>query len=357
MRFFLTLIILMISVTSWAQLTSRTTTVNGATVRIHLVQKGETLFALSRQYDVPPSQLIKLNPQAEKGLNIGQEFYLPAKEATTTTPTAAANGSHTVQKGETLFAIARKYQVGVDEIKSLNKLTSDGLSEGQVLKIPGKSAGNTAGNKTETVVKQPSNSETYTVEAGETLYALSKKFNVSVDDIMKWNNLTSTSLSEGQQLIIKQEGSPSIEKEEVQTTDKTEAIKEKEEKKEVKKEVKAEEKSKQITQNSDKDDEVQTNTTPMPTDKFVEVTEQGVAELIPDTENTRKYLAVHRTIKPGTIIRVRNEMNGREVWARVIGPLPDTNENKDILVKISKAAFDRLGAVDKRFRVTITYIP
>ena len=56
-------------------------------------------------------------------------------------------------------------------------------------------------------------------------------------------------------------------------------------------------------------------------------------------------------------MRVRNEMNGQEVFVRIIGKLPDTGENRNILIKISRAAYDQLGAIDARFRVTISFIP
>ena len=90
---------------------------------------------------------------------------------------------------------------------------------------------------------------------------------------------------------------------------------------------------------------------------FDEITENGLAELIDGSANNRKYLALHRTAKVGTIMRVRNEMNGQEVFVRIIGKLPDTGENRNILIKISRAAYDQLGAIDARFRVTISFIP
>jgi hypothetical protein len=86
-----------------------------------------------------------------------------------------------------------------------------------------------------------------------------------------------------------------------------------------------------------------------------EVKEGGLAELIEGTEGNRKYLALHRTAKAGTILKVRNELNNREVFVRVTGPLPDTGINKNVVIKISKSAYDRLGAVDQRFRVEVTY--
>jgi hypothetical protein len=86
-----------------------------------------------------------------------------------------------------------------------------------------------------------------------------------------------------------------------------------------------------------------------------EVHELGLAELIEGTEGNRKYLALHRTAKTGSILKVRNELNNREVFVRVAGPLPNTGVNDKLVIKISKSAFDRLGGVDQKFRVEVTY--
>jgi hypothetical protein len=86
-----------------------------------------------------------------------------------------------------------------------------------------------------------------------------------------------------------------------------------------------------------------------------EVTQEGLAELIEGTEGNRKYLALHRTAPVGTILKIKNEMNNREVFVRVMGKLPETPMTDKVLIKISKSAYDRLGAIDQRFRVAVTY--
>jgi rare lipoprotein A (peptidoglycan hydrolase) len=57
-----------------------------------------------------------------------------------------------------------------------------------------------------------------------------------------------------------------------------------------------------------------------------EISQNGLAELIEGTEGNRKYLALHRTAPVGTILKVRNEMNNREVFVRVMGKLPTRHE-------------------------------
>lgn len=98
---------------------------------------------------------------------------------------------HTVMSGETLYSISRLYNVAVDSIMVWNKMSGPTLRPGQeiVVSTPyNKAAGNTA--------------KTYTVQAGDTLYSISRKFGVSVADIRKLNQLTNDSLAVGQTLIL-----------------------------------------------------------------------------------------------------------------------------------------------------------
>ena len=81
-----------------------------------------------------------------------------------------------------------------------------------------------------------------------------------------------------------------------------------------------------------------------------------MAELIEGTEGNRKYLALHRTAPVGTILKIKNEMNNREVFVRVMGKLPEgAGADSKTVIRISKSAYDRLGAIDPRFRVQVTY--
>ncbi|UOQ64584.1 septal ring lytic transglycosylase RlpA family protein [Hymenobacter volaticus] len=86
------------------------------------------------------------------------------------------------------------------------------------------------------------------------------------------------------------------------------------------------------------------------------VTESGLATSIANS-NTDKYLALHKTAAVGTIMQVRNIMNGQSVYVRVIGVLPNTGENNNILVRLSPRAVQRLATPDARFRVETSYVP
>ena len=89
-------------------------------------------------------------------------------------------------KGDTLYGIANKFGVSVNDLKSLNNLSSNTLSIGQVLKIPDSS----------------NNKLTYTVKSGDTLYSIARTYNTTVDKIKELNNLKSNTLSIGQTLIL-----------------------------------------------------------------------------------------------------------------------------------------------------------
>ena len=86
------------------------------------------------------------------------------------------------------------------------------------------------------------------------------------------------------------------------------------------------------------------------------VVETGLGASI-DQSVTDKYLALHKTAPVGTIMQVKNAMNGLSVYVRVIGKLPETGENNNILVRLSPRAVQKLGTADSRFRVETNYIP
>jgi len=114
-------------------------------------------------------------------------------------PANLTNDYYTVQSGDTLYKISQRFGLTVNELKSLNNLTSDTLSIGQILKV-----------STENI--QPpindQNSNIYIVQAGDSLYSIAQRFNTTVNQLIVLNNLATTSIQIGQQLIIRQLTSP-----------------------------------------------------------------------------------------------------------------------------------------------------
>lgn len=104
-----------------------------------------------------------------------------------TTPPPGENTTYTVVAGDTLFSIARRFNTTVDEIVRINNLTSMVLSVGQQLLIPG---GTGAGT------------QTYTVVSGDTLFSIARRFNTTVNEIMSMNNMTTNVIRVGQKLLV-----------------------------------------------------------------------------------------------------------------------------------------------------------
>lgn len=155
----------------------------------YLVKKGDSLWSIANKYNTNVNELKKLNNLTSNSLSIGQKLKLPSNDNITEipTPTPSTSNTYTVKKGDSLYSIAKKYDTSVDKLKTTNNLTSNNLSIGQVLKIPG------------TSTELPN---THTVSKGETVYGIASKYGVSVDDIKKLNNLTSNTLSIGQVLLL-----------------------------------------------------------------------------------------------------------------------------------------------------------
>ena len=160
----------------------------------YVVKKGDTLYSISRIYGVSIDTLRKYNNLTSDILSIGQEIMIPSSE-TIVTPSEDEiinePNTYIVQRGDTLFSISRKFGIPVNDIKIQNNLTSDILSVGQVLSIPVGSV-----NVNDIII--------YKVLPGDSLYALARKYNTTIDDIKQLNNLTSDILKVNQELQIKQ---------------------------------------------------------------------------------------------------------------------------------------------------------
>lgn len=146
----------------------------------YIVQKGDSLWSIANKFNMTVSELKNLNNLTNNLLSIGQ--VLKIKDSSNNGET-----TYTVQKGDSLWVIANKYGITTEELKSYNNLTSNLLSIGQVLKIP---QGKTS---TENI---------YTVKKGDSLWTIANRYNTTVEKIKVLNNLTSNLLSIGQQLKI-----------------------------------------------------------------------------------------------------------------------------------------------------------
>ncbi|MBO9700306.1 MAG: LysM peptidoglycan-binding domain-containing protein [Sporocytophaga sp.] len=254
---------------------------------------------------------------------------------------------HKADPKETLYSISRKYKVTVDELNKSNPELSAGLKVGQVLRIPYKGSVVAVSHAAETSSSASSGSAagTHTVEPKETLYSLSRKYNVSVEEIKKANPGL-TDLKVGQTINIPGKSGA------VSTASASKEAPRSEAKKDEPK-ASATSTQKAVTKNNKSQEQVFVP----PTDNFNKVTESGFAEVIEGNNDSPKYLALHKTAPIGTIIQVKNEANGQKLFVRVIGKLQNGNVEDKVIIKISQKAYERLSGVDKKIPVQISYIP
>lgn len=148
----------------------------------YTVKSGDSLWSISRKFGVTVNELKDANNLSSNLLSIGQNLIIPGKIP------EKVSDEYVVQKGDTLYSIARKFNTTVDKLKDINNLTSNNLSIGQVLKLP---SGDT--NKVNVV---------YTVKKGDSLYSIAREYGTTVDALKKLNNITSNTLSIGQKLLL-----------------------------------------------------------------------------------------------------------------------------------------------------------
>lgn len=101
---------------------------------IHVVVKGETLYRIAKHYGTSVAALQQENGLTSNAINVGQTLRIPILAKTTTTPTFDGE-IHEVQKGDTLYSISKKNNISVAELQRLNGLTSTHITIGQVLKL------------------------------------------------------------------------------------------------------------------------------------------------------------------------------------------------------------------------------
>lgn len=321
-------------------------TINGKIYVLHKVELKETLYGISKRYGTTVEAILQQNPTADGGLDVGQVLKVPYVSSPKKVSTET--GKHTVAEKETLYSVARLYGLSVDELRQMNKLSSDALSIGQELIVKRNGTPPEQSITKNNPASFQSLKGTHTVASKETLFSISRQYGVSVDQLKQWNNLTGNDLSLGQTLFV-----VAPENQGMKTT--TTTIVEQGP-------VKT---NPQATQTKPVETPpVTTNTQPVISTPVKiseaykdgkEVREAGLAELIDGTQGNRKYLALHRTAPIGTILKVKNQLNDREVFVRVIGQLPDTGGNDKLVIKISKSAYDRLSAIDQKFMVEVTW--
>lgn len=180
----------------------------------HTVKKGETLFTIAKLYNLSVEDLKKINDISNGKILPGQELNITqlteqkVNVAVEKPEIQQKTITHEVTYGETLFSIAKKYDISTEELKKMNNLTKNSIQLGQKIKI--NTVTETAKSK-EFVAKEDAGknvvakeSSIYKVKKGDNLNSIAEKFNMSVDDLKRNNNLISNKINFNQELKITQ---------------------------------------------------------------------------------------------------------------------------------------------------------
>lgn len=200
------ILFLLFSLNSYAQKSTELVKINGVKYYVHTIEKGHTLYAISKVYSVDIVDIIAANPGIGSGLSIGQELLIPKNEVNKKeakkNPPQLIDGRliHTVESKETLYGIASKYKISVEELVKQNPQVADGLKVGMELVI-----NQTTIEEISQEDIKPALPEDYiehVVEEKETLYSISKTYNIGIDSIVSINPTLIDGLKIGMVLYI-----------------------------------------------------------------------------------------------------------------------------------------------------------
>lgn len=349
----------------------------------YTVKSGETLSSIAQKFNIALADLKKWNPDAVKTLKAGQSIRILKIKGPRKNTSNEGPATHKVKAGESLSLIARKYNISIDNLKEWNNLKSNNVNAGADLVVRGDAVAgkpeteevpapevkqeSTKQVKKETSQVQEKEAEemgTHKIASGETISAIARKYKMTVAELKTINNLKSNQIQLGQTLKVKNLVAD-LEKE--NQAEKAEPIKESF----VKSPPAKEEKPKEETLKSEKESKTENQaataqiaapaqmaengSTVSNTMGYVRVVETGFAEAIEEDNDSKKHLCLHRTAPVGSILQIKNEMNGTAVFVRVIGKLPDTGNNEKLIVRLSRRAFEKLVPFGKRFPVEVSY--
>ena len=159
------------------------------------VQKGDTLYSISQKFNTTVDEIKRLNNISSNNIYINQELYIPSTNTLPSNPLPIPPinddeneeySEYIVQKGDSLWKISRDYNISVKDLIELNNLTTTTLQIGDKLLVP----------------IQTNNEKTYIVKRGDTLWSIAKENNITVNELKEKNNLTTNLLSIGQTIII-----------------------------------------------------------------------------------------------------------------------------------------------------------
>jgi LysM repeat protein len=299
---------------------------------LHIVADKETLYSLLKKYKTSEADFLKDNPGFDKTMPMkpgSKLFFIPSaeikpvlaqkkpledKKVETIKQTDLAKTAKTPDKNplDAKKAIESKKTVIAQKPIIVTDKKNTEIKGGIPVQ---KTTEKATANQTKPTVAPLNDANYHVVQAHETIFALAKKYDLDITELVEANDLTDNVIKPGQKLLIN--------------------------KLEMKKAKAA----------FDKKNE------PVYVQKITgkKITEEGVAQVVQTKNRTHKFLALHRTAKRGSIVKVTNEANGTAIFAKIVGNLNPVGPDQKIMLKLSPLAYYQLKPKDSKMRAKIEY--
>ena len=170
---------------------------NGKQYYEYTITAGEGLFAIARKFNINQNDLHQANPNLTTNIKAGDKILIPINNNTPLNTisenTDTTQHTHTVQPKETLYSISKKYNIHIDTLIAHNPQLKNGLKAGTTINLNTPTNNNT---------KTTQHTITHTVQPKETLYSISKKYNIAIHDLINQNPQIKDGLKAGTNITI-----------------------------------------------------------------------------------------------------------------------------------------------------------
>lgn len=191
----------------------------------YTVKSGDSLYKISKKFDVPESEIKKTNNLKSSKLSVGVKLIIPQKDKTAKDSNKKNHADknkvyHTVKKGDTLKKIAMQYSISEKKLKEINNLKTNKLKAGQKILVKDSSSNIEDSRKAfykEESADNAARGKIYIVKKGDSIWRIAKKFDISVEELKDINGLTGNSLKRGQKLVVSKAAMESNEPEDIKT--------------------------------------------------------------------------------------------------------------------------------------------